>query len=99
MEEADPKSNNDRMAIAWATINRVKDKRFPNTICGVVYEKRAMSWTEDPVKIHRKPLGHDVWFAKQVLVGKIPSPLDKETNWHNPIDKKGSFNERMMKRK
>lgn len=25
-------------AIAWATLNRVKSKKYPNTICGVVYQ-------------------------------------------------------------
>lgn len=32
-------------AVAYVTLNRVKDPRFPNTICSVVYQKHQFSWT------------------------------------------------------
>ena len=52
-----------QLAVAKVTLNRVKSKRYPNTICDVVYEKRwdrirkryvgAFSWTEfdKPIKV------------------------------------------------
>ena len=36
-----------KRAVAWVTLNRVVDNRYPDSICGVVWQKRAFSWTED----------------------------------------------------
>lgn len=33
--------------IAWTTINRLYDERWPDTICGVVWDKNQFSWTHD----------------------------------------------------
>lgn len=32
-------------AVAQVTMNRVKSKRFPNTVCDVVYQRNQFSWT------------------------------------------------------
>lgn len=44
--------------VAFVTINRVKDDRWPNTICDVVYQHKQFSWTQDkyPDKIRDKTL-------------------------------------------
>lgn len=34
-------------AIMFETLGRLLDKRYPKTICGVVYQNHAHSWTED----------------------------------------------------
>lgn len=34
-------------AVAWVTLNRVEDSRYPDTICGVVWQQSAFSWTTD----------------------------------------------------
>ena len=34
-------------AVANVIINRVEDKRYPNDVCGVVYESKAFSFTHD----------------------------------------------------
>jgi spore germination cell wall hydrolase CwlJ-like protein len=34
-------------AVAWVTLNRVLDHRFPNTICKVVWQDSQFSWTQD----------------------------------------------------
>jgi spore germination cell wall hydrolase CwlJ-like protein len=54
--EARGESITGQLAVAEVTLNRVKSKRFPDTVCGVVHEKRwdairkrdvgAFSWTE-----------------------------------------------------
>lgn len=36
--------------VAWVTLNRVQDKRWPNTICQVVYQPSQFSWTLDEKK-------------------------------------------------
>lgn len=34
-----------KLAVALVTLNRVKDKRYPKSICAVVYQKNQFSWT------------------------------------------------------
>lgn len=34
-----------QVAVAKVTLNRVADKRYPKTICKVVYQKNQFSWT------------------------------------------------------
>lgn len=34
-------------AVVHVTLNRVKDRRFPNKICDVVYQRKQFSWTSD----------------------------------------------------
>lgn len=33
------------LAVGYVTLNRVKDKRFPSSICNVVYQPSQFSWT------------------------------------------------------
>lgn len=33
--------------VAWTTINRLYDERWPDTICGVVWQSKQFSWTHD----------------------------------------------------
>lgn len=43
--EARNQSDIGQRSVAWVTLNRVEDKRFPDTICDVVWQKYAFSWT------------------------------------------------------
>lgn len=36
-----------QLAVALVSMNRVKSTRFPNTVCGVVWQPRQFSWTHD----------------------------------------------------
>jgi len=36
-----------QLAVAFVTINRMQSRRYPNSICGVVWQKRQFSWTHD----------------------------------------------------
>jgi len=45
--EARNQSTLGQAAVAWVTLNRVEDTRYPDTICGVVWQKSAFSWTAD----------------------------------------------------
>ena len=33
--------------VAWVTLNRVKSRKFPNTVCEVVWQRKQFSWTHD----------------------------------------------------
>ena len=45
--EARNQSLRGQYAVAKVTLNRMIDKRFPNTVCGVVWQKKQFSWTHD----------------------------------------------------
>lgn len=45
--EARNQSTLGQVAVAWVTLNRVESSRYPNTICGVVWENKQFSWTHD----------------------------------------------------
>ena len=34
-------------AVAWVTMNRVKHKRWPDSVCQVVWQRKQFSWTHD----------------------------------------------------
>lgn len=98
-QEADPRSEIDRISVAFATINRVKDKRFPNTICGVISQKGAMSWYRNPIKRNAPPLEQDVKLSKRILMGEFINPSGDTTNWYNrKLDSKDSFNYDQMQK-
>lgn len=97
-QEAEKGNITDKIAVAFATINRVKDKRFPNTICGVISQKNAMSWYKIPQKRFAPPAHKDYQIAKNILLGKVANPLNiPATNWINPkLDSPNSFNHRQL---
>lgn len=37
------------LAVAFVTVNRLQDKRFPDTVCDVVYDSYQFSWTHDDI--------------------------------------------------
>jgi spore germination cell wall hydrolase CwlJ-like protein len=45
--EARNQSRLGQVAVAWVTLNRLESSRYPNTICGVVWQDRQFSWTHD----------------------------------------------------
>jgi hypothetical protein len=45
--EARNESLRGQMAIALVTLQRVEDPRYPNTVCGVVYDNKQFSWYSD----------------------------------------------------
>jgi spore germination cell wall hydrolase CwlJ-like protein len=56
-------------AVANVIINRVHDDRYPDTVCGVVNEPRAFSYThdgrhDDPT-LHTGPLDQSAWVTSQ----------------------------------
>ncbi len=40
-----------QIAVAQVTLNRVDSKRYPNSVCGVVYDDSQFSWTAGKPKI------------------------------------------------
>lgn len=76
--EARSESERGQLAVATVTMNRYKDKEYPNHICGVVYEPGAFSWTfknkrvtdKDAYKKARK-------LARLVLTERYNNPVGR----------------------
>jgi spore germination cell wall hydrolase CwlJ-like protein len=45
--EARNQSTLGQVSVAWVTLNRVESSTYPNTICGVVWQRKQFSWTHD----------------------------------------------------
>ena len=72
--EARGESRQGQLAVAAVTLNRMRDERFPNSICAVVWQPRQFSWThtrrtffptdmtawKEAMVIAEKSLTHDV---------------------------------------
>lgn len=50
VQEAPEESYEGKLAVATVTMNRVKSRSFPKTVCGVVYQKGQFSWTNNKRK-------------------------------------------------
>lgn len=64
-----------QIAVALVTLNRVKDKRFPKTICEVIYDGCQFSWICDnksDVLPNNKQTLFIKTLAKSVLINNIP---------------------------
>lgn len=83
-----------RYAVAEVTMNRVASRRYPNTVCDVVYEKNwdvlrkryvsAFSWTE--FNSRPEPTGPE-WesafqIAREVYGGRLDPKLAGVTHYH-----------------
>jgi len=96
--EARGESTAGKMAVALVTLNRVKDQRFPNTVCGVV--KQTKYYPSGRIDLHScqfswycdgksdEPLDTDTFFesyviAQDVLMGKYPDITEGATHYHS----------------
>jgi len=83
-----------QIAVAKVTMNRVASRRYPDTICRVVYQKKwdrirkryvsAFSWTELPPakELDRKTWERALQIAKTVYYDQQPSRLDGALFYH-----------------
>lgn len=53
-------------AVAWVTINRANDERFPDDICEVVWQKGQFSWTKKRKHVAKPKENKDWNVAKKV---------------------------------
>ena len=76
--EARNESRKGQMAIALVTLQRVKDPRYPNTVCGVVYDNKQFSWYSDGLSDY--PRNHKVWGEIALLASAM---LDSDTSLYD----------------
>jgi spore germination cell wall hydrolase CwlJ-like protein len=66
--EARNESIKGQKAVAWVTINRVNDDRYPDEICEVVWQHKQFSWTMDG--LDDVPKNRDAW-NKSLRIAKL----------------------------
>ena len=72
--EARNESRKGQIAIALVTLQRVKDPRYPNTVCGVVYDNKQFSWYSDGLSDY--PRNHKAWQEIALIASTM---LDSDT--------------------
>jgi len=85
--EARNQSTRGQEAVAHVTLNRLKSGKHGSSICEVVYQPHAFSWTLDKLKIRGRlkeieaeSLAKEIAF--NTLVGNIKDPTDGATHYH-----------------
>ncbi len=76
--EARSESHEGQLAVGYVTMNRVVSRRFPNSVCAVVWQPRQFSWTHDGKS--DKPRDTRAWKKAKAIAQHIYS------NYHRFMD-------------
>lgn len=77
-------------SVTHVVLNRVKSRRFPNSIHKVIYQHKQFSWTHDPLEVKLINEIDRVAFEKVVIVvgmvynGMIVDPTQGSLHYYNP---------------
>lgn len=72
-----------RVAVGLVTMNRLRDPRYPNTICKVVYQPGQFSWTTDDT-LSKKVNSHEWQLAVNAATAAYNTINDfRATHFHN----------------
>lgn len=75
-------------AVANATMNRVKDPRFPKTVCDVVYQPSQFSWTRYNPRVNlTSPGNRAAWetageVAEKAIIGTLVNNVGSAQYFH-----------------
>ena len=58
-----------QLAVAQVVVNRVESKRWPSTICDVVWQKKQFSWTHDGKS--DRPKEKTAWRKSKMLAALV----------------------------
>lgn len=73
-----------QLAVAIVTLNRVKSKKYSNSICGVVYQHKQFSWTLNKNKItDRAAWDKAIHVAQYAIVKYDDLKTFKATHYHH----------------
>ena len=75
------------MGVAYVTLNRVRAPGFARTICHVVYQKDAFTWTQRREELEAEDLDEQAWLlaeliAKLAMAGLAEDPTNGATDFH-----------------
>jgi len=83
--EARDQSTAGQLAVAQVTMNRVKDDRWPDTICEVVYESKQFSWFWDgksDIPTEEKSWRNATLIASAAMAGSGHIDLQNVMHYH-----------------
>lgn len=92
----------DQVAVAHVTLNRTRERWWPDTICEVVHEPYQFSWTlNDQLNVtDTRSWERAVMIAEQVIVGDLPDPTGVATHYHttevSPFWSKSGVNKQVI---
>jgi len=98
--EARNQSTFGQLAVAMVTMNRVEDRRFPNSVCEVVYQNRQFSWTHlvnDHTPKERQSYKEIYRLAQVVYNGEIEDITSGSSFYHATYIKQPRWAKRMKK--
>lgn len=73
-----------KIAVAHVTLNRVTAAGYPDSVCGVVYQRNQFSWTSASSKIRDFKLYEQAkQIAHDVLMGQTKDPTRGAVSFHN----------------
>ena len=64
-----------QLAVAEVILNRVGDSRFPDDVCGVVWQPKQFSWTHDGLS--DTPKNREVWHEIKDLSADVLAAPDE----------------------
>lgn len=67
-----------QIAVAQVTLNRVELDHYPDTICGVVWQRRQFSWTHDGLS--DVPREHEAWIRSQAVAQMVMEGWGEDTD-------------------
>ena len=86
--EAGNQSYLGKLAVARVVLNRVKDIKYPNTICDVIYQKKQFSWVD--IRKSHDPVYNRSWKESLDIAGTViegqTTPLFDENVTHYHAD-------------
>jgi spore germination cell wall hydrolase CwlJ-like protein len=81
--EAGVEDHAGKIAVAQVTLNRLRDGRWGNDICQVVYARAQFSWTNRPVKAPHGPLWQaSIVAADRFIHGERIPRLERSMHYH-----------------
>lgn len=69
--------------VGISVMERVKDKRWPDTICGVIYQHKQYSWTAEERKAIEDKESYKLieYLSQKLLENRDKTPVIKVTNY------------------
>jgi|AntAceMinimDraft_5_1070358.scaffolds.fasta_scaffold116851_2 spore germination cell wall hydrolase CwlJ-like protein len=86
-------------AVANVVLNRVKSKRWPNTICQVVYQRKQFSWANYARDRHPTGVAYTTQVMRVValaMAGRLRDNTQTATHYHT-LAVSPSWNKRLVK--
>lgn len=83
--EARGESREGQIAVGHVTLNRVKSKKYPDTICEVVYQNKQFSWTHDRIPDRPRDIKNYNRIKRlsyEILQGLHKDPTSGSTYFH-----------------